>query len=168
VTFRPHNVYGAYQNIGDRYRNVVGIFMNQLLQGRPMPIFGDGQQQRAFTCVGDIAPSLAAAPLVAAARNRIFNVGAEQPVTVRQLAETVADVMGCECRIQHLPPRQEVEVAFADHSRWQEVFGPVAFTPLHSGLEQMARWVRSVGVRQTPPFTDIEIARGLPESWRQH
>jgi UDP-glucose 4-epimerase len=167
VTFRPHNVYGEHQNIGDRYRNVVGIFMNQLLQGRPMSIFGDGLQQRAFTYVGDIAPSLAAAPLVAAARNRVFNVGEDQPVTVGELAGTVADVMGCECRIEHLPPRQEVEVAFADHSRWQDVFGPVEFTPLQAGLERMARWVRNEGARHTPPFTDIEIARGLPESWQR-
>lgn len=49
VIFRPHNVYGERQNIGDRYRNVVGIFMNQIMQDQPMTIFGDGQQSRAFT-----------------------------------------------------------------------------------------------------------------------
>src|SRR4051794_16663504 len=48
VVFRPHNVYGELQNIGDRYRNVVGIFMNQLLSGRSLTIFGDGRQTRAF------------------------------------------------------------------------------------------------------------------------
>ena len=58
VIFRPHNVYGERQNIGDRYRNVVGIFMNQIMQGQPMTIFGDGEQTRAFTyirrcCAGD-------------------------------------------------------------------------------------------------------------------
>ena len=36
VIFRPHNVYGENQNIGDRYRNVIGIFMNQIMQGQPM------------------------------------------------------------------------------------------------------------------------------------
>ena len=46
--FRPHNVYGEHQNIGDRYRNVVGIFMNQIMQDEPMTIFGDGTQTRAF------------------------------------------------------------------------------------------------------------------------
>ena len=51
VIFRPHNVYGERQNIGDRYRNVVGIFMNQLLQGQPMTVFGDGEQKRAFTSI---------------------------------------------------------------------------------------------------------------------
>jgi UDP-glucose 4-epimerase len=45
IIFRPHNVYGEYQNIGDKYRNVVGIFMNQILQGKPMTIFGDGEQK---------------------------------------------------------------------------------------------------------------------------
>lgn len=42
IIFRPHNVYGVNQNIGDRYRNVIGIFMNQVMQGQPMTIFGDG------------------------------------------------------------------------------------------------------------------------------
>src|SRR6185436_14584617 len=49
IIFRPHNVYGERQNIGDRYRNVIGIFMNQILRGEPMTIFGDGEQTRAFS-----------------------------------------------------------------------------------------------------------------------
>ena len=56
MIFRPHNVYGPRQNIGDRYRNVVGIFMNQILRGRPMTIFGDGTQTRAFSYIDDVAP----------------------------------------------------------------------------------------------------------------
>ena len=46
IIFRPHNVYGEYQNIGDRYRNVVGIFMNQLMQKRSLTVFGDGKQSK--------------------------------------------------------------------------------------------------------------------------
>ena len=61
MIFRPHNVYGPRQNIGDRYRNVVGIFMNQILQGRPMTIFGDGTQTRAFSYIDDVAPVMAEA-----------------------------------------------------------------------------------------------------------
>ncbi len=59
VIFRPHNVYGERQNIGDKYRNVVGIFMNQILQGKPMTVFGDGTQTRAFSYIGDVAPVIA-------------------------------------------------------------------------------------------------------------
>src|SRR5579863_9959648 len=93
VIFRPHNVYGERQNIGDRYRNVVGIFMNQLMKGEPMTIFGDGEQQRAFTHVRDVAPIIAASGELAAARNQVFNVGADVPHTVNQLARIVADAM---------------------------------------------------------------------------
>src|SRR5262245_13637597 len=82
VIFRPHNVYGERQNIADRYRNVIGIFMNQLLQGQPMTVFGDGLQTRAFSHVDDVAPLIAKCPLVPAARNQVFNVGADTPYTV--------------------------------------------------------------------------------------
>src|SRR5438874_6612519 len=59
VIFRPHNVYGEYQNIGDRYRNVIGIFMNQLMQGKQLTIFGDGSQTRAFSYIDDVAIPIA-------------------------------------------------------------------------------------------------------------
>ena len=86
VIFRPHNVYGPRQNIGDRYRNVIGIFMNQILQGQPMTIFGDGTQTRAFSYVGDVAPIMAEAIERPAAWNNVFNVGADQPFTLNDLA----------------------------------------------------------------------------------
>ena len=59
VVFRPHNVYGEYQNIGDRYRNVIGIFMNQLMQKKPLTVFGDGNRARAFSYISDVAPYIA-------------------------------------------------------------------------------------------------------------
>src|SRR6202008_727862 len=93
VIFRPHNVYGERQNIGDRYRNVVGIFMNQLLRGEPMSIFGDGTQERAFTYISDVAPVIAECVDYPEARNQIFNVGADVPYTVTTLAEIVADAL---------------------------------------------------------------------------
>src|SRR5712692_4831885 len=92
VIFRPHNVYGERQNIGDRYRNVVGIFMNQLLKGEPMTIFGDGEQERAFTHINDVAPVIAESINFPEARNQIFNVGADVPFSVNSLAETVSAV----------------------------------------------------------------------------
>jgi UDP-glucose 4-epimerase len=70
VIVRPHNVYGERQNIADKYRNVIGIFMNALLNGQPMPVFGDGLQTRALSHVADVAPIIARSPLVQAARNR--------------------------------------------------------------------------------------------------
>ncbi len=80
IVFRPHNVFGPRQNIGDRYRNVVGIFMNQILRGQPMTIFGDGTQTRAFSFVDDVAPIVAESVEIPAARNEVFNIGATSPV----------------------------------------------------------------------------------------
>jgi UDP-glucose 4-epimerase len=167
VIWRPHNVYGEYQNIGDPYRNVVGIFMNQIMQGRPMTIFGDGSQQRAFSYVGDIASTIAESAWTVAAQNEVFNVGADAPTTVGQLATRVAAAMHVpDHPVTYLPARNEVQFAWADHSKATRVFPNRSRTPLEEGLARMAAWARAVGPRATPPFTNIEIEKGLPPSWR--
>jgi len=163
--FRPHNVYGERQNIGDRYRNVVGIFMNQLLRGEPMSIFGDGTQIRAFTHINDVAPIIAASVDYPDARNEIFNVGADEPHTVNRLAQIVAAALGKECRTVHLDERKEVKIAFSDHSKVERFLGRKEKTPLESGVRSMAEWVRSHGARESATFENIEINRNLPPSW---
>lgn len=167
VIFRPHNVYGEYQNIGDRYRNVIGIFMNQILQGQPMTVFGDGTQTRAFTYVGDIVPPMVNAIREPAAYNQIFNIGADTPYSVGELAESVASAMGVAPCIVHLPRRNEVAHAYADHSRAAQVLRHRAETPLEEGLARMARWARTVGARKSSPFENIEIRRNMPPSWTE-
>src|SRR5438067_12805630 len=84
--FRPHNVYGELQNSADPYRNVIGIFMNQVMSGRPMTVFGDGLQTRAFTHIDDVAPVIARSIAVPAAANEVFNVCADTPYTVLDLS----------------------------------------------------------------------------------
>ncbi|MBX2972246.1 MAG: NAD-dependent epimerase/dehydratase family protein [Flavobacteriales bacterium] len=167
VVFRPHNVYGEYQNIGDRYRNVVGIFMNQLMQGRPLSIFGDGEQQRAFSYIGDIAPIMARAAETPEAYGEVFNVGADTPYTVNQLAVAVQEAMGMKGEVAHLEARNEVVFAFSDHSKVERVFGKVRETTLQEGLARMAPWAKAVGARKSGTFGHIEIERGLPPSWRE-
>ncbi len=165
VIFRPHNVYGERQNIADRYRNVVGIFMNQLMKGEPMSVFGDGSQQRAFTHINDVAPVIAASVDFPGARNELFNVGADQPYTVNELAQVVADAMGKKCNVLHLDARNEVKIAFSDHSRAERVFGERKKTTLEVGIGTMAEWVSQHGARESNVFEDIEIAKNLPKSW---
>jgi UDP-glucose 4-epimerase len=167
VIFRPHNVYGERQNLGDPYRNVVGIFMNQIMQGRPMTIFGDGTQQRAFSYIGDVVPLIAESPWCPAASCEIFNVGADRWCTVNELAETVAQAMGAPRHpIEHLPPRQEVHSAYSDHTKAERVFGVRDHTALADGIGRMAAWARRHGVRSSRPFERVEVMRHLPDSWR--
>lgn len=166
VVFRPHNVYGEYQNLGDRYRNVVGIFMNQLMQGKPLTIFGDGSQQRAFTYVGDIAPVIARSATTPAALGEIFNIGADKPYTVNELAGLVMQAMDMEGEVKHLEARNEVTFAFSDHSKVARVFGAHPETGLGDGLRRMAPWAKATGARQSTAFGNIEVLRNLPPSWR--
>jgi UDP-glucose 4-epimerase len=165
VVFRPHNVYGENQNIGDRYRNVIGIFMNQLMQGRPMTIFGDGGQTRAFSHVDDVAPQIARSVALPEAQNEIFNVGADEPCSVRHLANVVARAFGVEARCEFLEARKEVLHAFSDHSKARRVFGGGPTVDLEDGIARMAAWARRVGARQSREFRGIEVRRRLPPSW---
>jgi UDP-glucose 4-epimerase len=166
VIFRPHNVYGERQNIGDMYRNVVGIFMNQILQNRPMTMFGDGNQIRAFSYIDDVAPVIAEAIDTPQAYNQVFNIGADQPYTVGDLAQAVARAMGVEPNIVHLPARNEVLHAFSSHERVRRVFGDRPQCDLERGLRRMAAWVKTHGARTSEPFKHIEIGKNLPEVWR--
>jgi UDP-glucose 4-epimerase len=165
VIFRPHNVYGERQNIGDRYRNVIGIFMNQIMQGEPMTIFGDGRQTRAFTYAGDIAPIVAEAAFRPSAYGQVFNVGADTPYEVLALAEQVAAAMGVKPNIRFVEARNEVVHAYSSHEKVRTYFECPTDTPLDEGLARMAAWVRTVGARQSQRFGNIEIPRGLPPSW---
>lgn len=165
IIFRPHNVYGEYQNLGDRYRNVVGIFMNQLMQGKPLTIFGDGTQTRAFSYIGDVAPHIANSVNIPEARNEVFNIGADKDYSVNELVGEVCHAMGINGDVRHLPPRNEVQHAYSDHSKVQSVFNTKKFTSLKDGLCRMADWAKTTGSKKSEKFAEIEITENLPSVW---
>lgn len=168
IIFRPHNVYGEYQNIADKYRNVVGIFMNQILNGQPMTVFGDGLQKRAFSYIGDVAPIIARSPLETTVYNQAFNIGADIPCTVLELAHEVARAFGKEAKIVHLSARAEVVDAYASHAKLHAAF-PALATPmkLRDGIRKMADWAKKVGACRPIEFKNIEVSDRLPPSWQR-
>ena len=166
VIFRPHNVYGENQNLGDRYRNVIGIFMNQIMQGQPMTIFGDGQQTRAFSYIDDVAAVIAASIARPACYNQVFNVGADKAYSVAELARVVAGAMGAKPAIKHLDARNEVVHAYSAHEKVRKHFGDlIKNVSLEEGVARMAAWAQKTGSRQGKPFTNIEVRKNLPPSW---
>ena len=166
VVFRPHNVYGENQNLGDRYRNVIGIFMNQIMQGQPMTIFGDGTQTRAFSYINDVAPAIAASVTRPACYNQIFNIGADKPYSVAELANVVAKAMGVPPQIKNLEARNEVIHAYSAHDKAHQYFGDlIKNISLEQGVERMAAWAKKVGARQGQTFEGIEVRKNLPKSW---
>ena len=166
VVFRPHNVYGERQNIGDRYRNVIGIFINCVLKGLPLPIFGDGEQTRAFSHIDDVAPLIAGSVFHPEAFNQIFNIGGDKHYSVNQVAQQVSKSMGVNTDIHYLPVRQEVKHIYSSHEKIQHVLGLGAKIDLEQGIERMVRWANNYGARETKEFAGIEIDRNLPEAWR--
>ena len=167
IIFRPHNVYGKHQNIGDKYRNVVGIFMNQILEDKPLSIFGNGEQTRAFTHIDDVAPYIANSVNIPNARNDIFNIGSDTVYSVIDLANAVSHAMQSEFSILSLEKREEVTHAYASHKKFDAVFSPKQKVKLETGLSEMAEWVKIHGARYSDDFQHIEITNKLPESWRK-
>ncbi len=166
IIFRPHNVYGERQNIGDRYRNVIGIFMNQAMQGEAFTIFGDGEQQRAFSYISDVAPIIARSIDVPDAYGETFNIGGDIPSTVNQLAKVVASAMQVPLQVTHLPARNEVVDVFASHAKAHQYFGDlIKNIPLSEGVARMAKWVQQRKPQSPGFFRGIEIWKNMPPSW---
>jgi UDP-glucose 4-epimerase len=165
VVFRPHNVYGENQNIGDKYRNVIGIFMNQIMQGNKLTIFGDGTQTRAFSYIDDVAIPIAKCVNTPESYNKVFNIGADKPYTVNDLAKVVCKEFGVSPDINYLTARNEVLHAYSDHSRAQEIFGNASVISLEEGIHRMAVWAKNTGARQSQEFDNIEITEKLPDGW---
>ncbi len=167
IIFRPHNVYGEKQNIGDRYRNVIGIFMNQIMNDEELTIFGDGKQTRAFSHIDDVAPYIARSVNIKEVYNKVFNIGADNPYTVLEVAETVSKAFNKKLKTKFLPSRKEVLHAFSDHSNAKEIFKMNPTIGLEEGIFRMAEWARVHGSRKTLKFTAIELEKNMPESWAE-
>jgi UDP-glucose 4-epimerase len=166
VIIRPHNVYGERQNIGDPYRNVIGIFMNRIMKGLPPIIYGDGLQTRAFSYVGDIKPCIAKAPFIKQAENETINVGAAKPYTIKELAEVVLKAMGSDIKPLYAPPRYEVKHAFCTVDKSVKLLDYKTTVTLEEGITRMAEWAKEVGPRQSKIWKSLEIEKNLPIFWK--
>jgi UDP-glucose 4-epimerase len=166
IVFRPHNVYGPKQHAGDLYRNVIGIFMKQIMEGQPLTVFGDGSQTRAFTHISEVAPVIAASVTRRGAYNQVFNLGSDEATSVLDLAKLVSEAMGAPLRIEHLKARTEAVHAYSSHDKAREFFGDLmGNVPLRAGLAEMAQWIKKTGWRTGNQFQNIEIEKQMPASW---
>jgi UDP-glucose 4-epimerase len=130
-----------------------------------MTIFGDGNQTRAFSYIGDVAPVIAKAVDLPEAYNQIFNIGADQPYTVNELASSVARSMQVKPEVIHLPARNEVLIAYSSHEKVRRVFGDRKLHSLEEGLSRMSSWVSTHGARTSQVFKNIEVTKNFPKAW---
>tara|TARA_B100002019_G_C21034272_1_gene481207 strand:+ start:15 stop:464 length:450 start_codon:yes stop_codon:yes gene_type:complete len=88
VSLRYFNVYGERQNLGGAYATVVGIFLNQMLAGKPMTINGTGDQRRDFTYVGDVVrANLLASSSSKVGLGDVINIGYGKNISINDLAK---------------------------------------------------------------------------------
>ncbi|MAG52612.1 MAG: UDP-glucose 4-epimerase, partial [Nanoarchaeota archaeon] len=168
IIFRPHNVYGEKQHIGDKYRNVIGIFMNQAMKKQPITIFGDGEQRRAFSYIGGTAPIIAKSIFNKEVYNQIINVGDDQHYSINEIAKMVCEEFGLPFTTpQNIETRYEVKNAYPSHKKLREYFKDYKETPLRDGIKKMAEWAKIVGPKEGKKFENIEITENLPPIWKK-
>jgi UDP-glucose 4-epimerase len=164
IIYRMHNVYGERQNLMDRYRNVIGIFMRQVLHDEPITIFGDGSQTRQFTYVGDIVPIIANSIYERQCYNQVYNIGSKAEHTITELANRIIAVAKKDkYPIKFLPSRNEVKNVRLLHDKLEITHA----TPLTFGLVQMYKWAKTVELKEADYFHDIEISKNLPPTWEK-
>ncbi len=164
IIFRAHNVYGPGQHIGDPNRNIVGIFIKQVLLGQPLTVVGDGSQTRAFSYISDLAPIMAASVDRLDAYNQVFNIGSDRSCSLLDLARLVCRTMGVECRVRFITSQNQTHQALCSHDKLRAAFGELLTdVPLETGVARMADWSRRTGVRRAPRCPAREILVQQPD-----
>ena len=163
--FRPHNVYGRFQNLWDRYRNVIGIFMRQALAGEPMSVYGDGSQIRQFTSVHDVVRIMAESVTNPDFHNETFNIGSGKSTTVLDLAHFLCDHTKHHT-VQHLEARDEAHVVETDHTKLTQMTGRTCDITLEDGLRDMWEWAKTAP-HWEPKFPPAEHRTGLYSYWSE-
>jgi UDP-glucose 4-epimerase len=162
---RPHNVYGVKQNIWDKYRNVLGIWMYQHLNGEPMTIFGDGEQTRAFSFIDDSLEPLWNAAIRPEASKQIINLGGIEEISIKYASEILREVIG-EGEIIHLEGRHEVKHSIPTFQKSIDILGFKHQTNLKEGLIKMWDWAKQQPIRERFVWPTYELDKGIYSFWK--
>ena len=163
---RPHNVYGVKQNIWDKYRNVLGIWMYQHLNGEPMTIFGDGSQTRAFSFIDDSLEPLWNSAVKKEASKEIINLGGVEEISIKDASTIVREVIGGG-EIVHLEPRHEVKHSIPTFQKSIDLLGFEHKTSMKDGLTQMWEWVKEQPMRERFVWPEYELDKGIYSFWKK-
>lgn len=162
---RPHNVYGIKQNIWDKYRNVLGIWMYQHLTGEPMTIFGDGTQTRAFSYIDDSLGPLWNASTNPKASKQIINLGGVKEYSINDANEILREVIGGGS-VKHFEQRHEVKHSVPTWEKSVELLGFEHKTDLKEGLTKMWDWAKQQPIRERFVWPSYELDKGIYTFWK--
>lgn len=161
---RPHNVYGIKQNIWDKYRNVLGIWMYQHMNGEPMTIFGDGMQKRAFSYIDDCLEPLWKSSQQKNCSKEIINLGGTIHYTINEANVILKNVINGGETV-YKEQRHEVKNAVPTWQKSVDLLGYQDKTILHSGLKEMWKWAQKQPNRERFKWSNYEIVNGIYSFW---
>ena len=162
---RPHNVYGIGQNIWDKYRNVLGIWMYQYMNEQAMTIFGDGTQTRAFSNIEDCLEPLYKAATLKEASKQIINLGGTKFYSINESNAILRDVIK-NGDVEYVEGRHEVKDAYPTWAKAQEILGYEFKVDLYEGLKQMWDWAQKQPNRKRFFWKNYELDKGLYSYWK--
>ena len=162
---RPHNVYGVKQNIWDKYRNVLGIWMYQHLNGEDLTIFGDGEQTRAFSYIDDILEPLWNSAIRPEASQEIINLGGIEEISINEASSVLLQVLGKGTRT-YLEPRHEVKHSIPTWEKSVHILGFEHKTDLEEGLTKMWEWAKQQPMRERFVWPSYELEKGIYSYWK--
>lgn len=162
---RPHNVYGVKQNIWDKYRNVLGIWMFQHMNGDPMTIFGDGTQTRAFSYIDDNLEPLWKSATLPNASKQIINLGGIEQISIDEACNILIEVIGSGSKV-YLESRHEVKHSIPTWQKSIDILGYSYNTKLKEGLTEMWKWAQIQPVRERFIWPEYELDSGLYSFWK--
>lgn len=165
VALRFFNVYGTRQALSNPYTGVLAIFASRYLNGKPPLIFEDGNQQRDFVSVKDVAHACCLALENEKVTNDVFNIGCGRAYSVVGIAERMADVLGAA----HLAPQitrryrvGDIRHCYADIAKARELLAYEPTVSLDEGLVQLAEWLRTQMAEDRVEMAAAELTeRGL-------
>lgn len=163
---RPHNVYGINQNIWDKYRNVLGIWMYQYMNGEPMTIFGDGEQKRAFSYIDDILEPLWNAAFNDKASKEIINLGGVEEWTINNANKILLEVIK-DGNVVYKEARHEVKHSIPTYQKSIDILGFEHKTSLKDGLSKMWQWAKEQPVRNRFVWNEYELENGIYSFWKK-
>ena len=162
---RPHNVYGIKQNIWDKYRNVLGIWMYQHLNGEPMTIFGDGEQTRAFSYIDDIVKPLWNSAIRPEASKEIINLGGVEEWSINNANKVLKKIIGSGDVI-YKEGRHEVKHSIPTFQKSIDILGFEHKTQFEDGLRDMWKWAKEQPKRERFVWSHYELDKGIYSFWQ--
>lgn len=149
----PVTIVRLFNTVGPRqtgmYGMVIPTFVKQALLNHPITVYGDGQQTRCFTYVGDVVDALVKISRNPKAVGEIFNIGSTEEISIKELAELVKSMTKSNSEIVYIPYDKAYEEGFEDMqkripdlSKIREFIGYKPTTNLKGILEKVIDWAK--------------------------